>query len=68
MLELDLVLEPFVEHRYRSLSEEQQRLYRKLLTCEDQELYGWLLGRLRPQDPELAGMVDLVVDFARQPD
>ncbi len=67
MLELDLVLEPFVKDAYRTLSSRDQARYRKLLECEDQELFGWFLGRLRPEDEELAGIVDTVLAFARRP-
>jgi antitoxin CptB len=67
MLELDLVLEPFVEHRYPELSAVDQARYRRLLTCEDQELYGWFLGRTVPQDEDLARIVDEILEYARRP-
>ena len=67
MLELDLVLEPFVQDCYPQLPAEEQRLYRRLLECEDQELFGWFLGRIRPEDKELAQIVDTVLAFARRP-
>ena len=65
MLELDLVLEPFVQQRYLALSEADQDRYRRLLECEDQDLYRYFLGSVRPQDEELAEIVDIVLDFAR---
>lgn len=68
MLELDLVLEPFVQQRYLALSEENQGLYRRLLECEDQDLYSYFLGSVRPPDDELAEIVDIVLGFARSPD
>ena len=68
MLELDLVLEPFAEHRYPGLSGDEQRKYKKLLCCEDQDLYHWFLGRGRPPDEELADIVETVLDYARNPD
>jgi antitoxin CptB len=67
MLELDLVLEPFVEKCYPGLSERQQRLYRRLLDSEDQDLYSWFLGRVRPGDAELAEIVDVVLEYTRKP-
>jgi antitoxin CptB len=67
MLELDLVLEPFVKEVYPSLSVEDQRRYRQLLECEDQDLYSWFLGRVSPDDAELAGIVDAILAFARRP-
>jgi antitoxin CptB len=66
MLELDLVLEPFVRNAYRDLSSEDQASYRALLECEDQELFGWFLGRLRPEDAELAKIVDTVLAFTHR--
>ena len=67
MLELDLVLEPFVESCYPNLPATEQQRYRRLLECEDQELFGWFLGRKRPEDEELASIVDTVLAFARRP-
>ena len=67
MLELDLLLEPFVRHCYQSLPERQQGYYRKLLGCEDQDLHSWFLGRVRPEDEELADIVERILAFARGP-
>ena len=38
MLELDVLLVPFVKEVYPSLDAEDQARYRKLLECEDQDL------------------------------
>lgn len=66
MLELDLVLEPFVREVYPTLDRVDQGRYRKLLECEDQELFGWFLGRQVPEDAELAVIVDAILAFARR--
>lgn len=68
MLELDLVLGPFVRLRYRDLPAEQQSLYRDLLNCQDQELFDWFLGKSQPQSPDLRGMVELILTFQKQRD
>ncbi len=60
MLELDLILLPFVEQRYCTLSAEQQALYAQLLTCEDQDLFVWFLHRQEPADANLKSIVELV--------
>jgi antitoxin CptB len=65
MLELDLLLEPFVQQCYLSLAEQQQGYYRKLLECEDQDLHRWFLGRVRPQDEELVDIVERILAFSR---
>ncbi len=66
MLELDLVLGPFVREAYRELSSDDRARYRALLECEDQELFGWFLGRLRPEDAELSKIVDTVLAFTHR--
>ena len=65
MLELDLVLMPFVEHRLRTLDEEDQRRYVRMLECEDQDMFGWFLKRKKPEDKDLARIVDLILDYAQ---
>jgi len=50
MLELDLLLGPFVQYCYETLTREQQLLYQEFLTHEDQELYAWLLSTQKPQN------------------
>ncbi len=65
MLELDLVLMPFAEKALRELGAQDQQRYINLLECEDTELFAWFLQRQRPEDPELAAIVDIVLDYAR---
>lgn len=66
MLELDLVLMPFAEERLREISAEDQQRYIRLLESEDTELFAWFLQRQRPQDPELAAIVDVVLAYAKR--
>lgn len=63
MLELDLVLEPFVRQRYPELSTQQQALYRRLLECQDQELFDWFLKKREVPDTELRDMIRLILDY-----
>ncbi len=63
MLELDLVLMPFVEQRLRELDMVDQQRYRALLECEDTELFAWFLQRQIPQDAEHATIVEKILDF-----
>ena len=62
MLELDLILEPFVKEHYREMSDEDKRRYRSLMESQDQELFGWFLKRELPEDAELATMVKRILD------
>jgi antitoxin CptB len=67
MLELDLILMPFVERRLRELDEVAQQHYVRLLESEDTELFAWFLQRERPTDSELAGIVEQILAFTRTP-
>ncbi|MBE02380.1 succinate dehydrogenase assembly factor 2 [Marinobacter lutaoensis] len=67
MLELDVLLIPFLEEVYRDLDPEDQARYRKLLDCEDTDLFAWFMQRGRPEDPDLRRMVDMILDRV-QPD
>tara|TARA_B110000444_G_scaffold239905_1_gene254785 strand:- start:266 stop:523 length:258 start_codon:yes stop_codon:yes gene_type:complete len=63
MLELDLVLEPFVKTEYLKLSDEDQLRYKRLLECEDQELFSWFMGRSHPQDEDLVGIIQIILEY-----
>ena len=64
MLELDLVLEPFVSNRYAELEESDRRRFSELMLCEDQDLFRWFMGREQPEDEELAAIVKQILEFA----
>lgn len=65
MLELDLLLVPYVEQRFLSSSDEDQQRFLKLVEGEDNDLFAWLLGHGKPSDPELVIIVDKIIAFAR---
>jgi antitoxin CptB len=67
MLELDLVLEPYVQQRLRTLGDEDQQRFINLLESEDTELFSWFLGRELPEDPELAKIVLDINAFTKTP-
>ncbi len=60
MLELDLILLPFLEQIFPELDAEDQMRYQKLLDCEDQDMFAWFLRRENPEDPELLKIVELI--------
>lgn len=66
MLELDLILVPFVENCFKGLDEKNRQRYINLLEGEDTDLFFWFLGRGQPEDPELRCIVDQIVRYARQ--
>ncbi len=63
MLELDLVLEPFVTARYAQLSVTDRHTFQRLMVCEDQDLFAWFMQRSQPDDEGLAGIVGQILQF-----
>lgn len=62
MLELDVLLVPFVKEVYPDLDAEDQARYCKLLECEDQDMFGWFMQRGEPEDADLRRMVRMILD------
>lgn len=61
MLELDVLLMPFVEQAFADLDENQQLVFERLLTSDDPDLYAWFMGHQTCEDPELNAMVKHIV-------
>ena len=62
MLELDVLLVPFVKEVYATLNDVDRECYRKLLECEDQDMFGWFMQRGEPEDADLRRMVRMILD------
>ncbi len=60
MLELDLVLMPFLENVYPDLDQADKELYWLLLEEQDQDLFAWFLRRENPAKLELQRIVDII--------
>lgn len=60
MLELDILLERYLVGRYESASADEQSAFEKLLSCQDQDLWNWLVSGELPDDTTLAGIVDII--------
>lgn len=67
MLELDLLLAPFVEERYMALSSADKAIFQRLMLSEDQDLFAWFLRRQQPEDGELVAIVKQILDFTLPP-
>lgn len=67
MLELDVLLVPFLQEAYRDLPEDDKARYQKLLDCEDTDMFSWFMQKAKPEDPELARIVKIILDRV-QPD
>jgi len=67
MLELDVLLVPFLQEAYPTLEAADKQRYQKLLECEDQDMFGWFMQRSKPEDPDLQRIVEMILDRV-QPD
>ena len=67
MLELDLVLEPFVTARYAGLSASDRQLFQQLMLCEDQDLFSWFIERAQPGEEDLVEIVSQILEFTHTP-
>jgi len=61
MLELDLLLEPFVRDHFDTLDCNQQQLLHELLACEDQDLYAWLMQRQVMPDTRFDALISAIL-------
>jgi antitoxin CptB len=57
MLELDVVLERYLAHRYPVASPSERRAFEDLLALPDPELLGFVMGWDAPTDPDLLHVV-----------
>ena len=64
MLELDLMLEAFVEKRYADLPLKTKHAFHQLLQCQDQYLLDYLMGQAVPNDKDVADVARQVRDAA----
>lgn len=67
MLELDLILTPFIENVYDSLDEQDQLRFQVLLDCEDQTLFLWFMQREQPTDPNMQRILQIIRDSRKKP-
>ncbi len=61
MLELDLLLNRFVDAQYVQLSAAEQQDFLRLLDETDVVLWDWFLRQSEPQDKRLAAMVECIL-------
>ena len=61
MLELDLLLVPFVQDVFDDLTVEDQILYRDLLILEDQDIYSLLMGSSHSEDTKYAAITKKIL-------
>jgi len=65
MLELDVILIPFLKEAYSDLSAEDQVRYENLLECEDPDLFSWFMRNGKPEDSDTARIVSIIIKHVR---
>jgi len=60
MLELDVFLQKFLKCAYQKLLPSDKAIFSRLLESADQDLFVWLTGREKPEDPDFARMVEMI--------
>jgi len=60
MLELDLLLNRFLDAGYAELSAAERANFNRLLGYQDQILYDWLMEQSVPAEPALRALVDRI--------
>ncbi|RUO65529.1 antitoxin CptB [Pseudidiomarina planktonica] len=61
MVELDVLFLPFTEEVYDDLDERQQALFRRLLTCDDPDLFAWIMGHQKCEDEGLKEIIQVLL-------
>tara|TARA_R110002126_G_scaffold119373_13_gene260273 strand:+ start:4028 stop:4279 length:252 start_codon:yes stop_codon:yes gene_type:complete len=65
MLELDVLLAPFVEEGYDALTLPQKHDFERLLACDDPDLFAWFMGHAKATDPALQALIRIILDRVR---
>ena len=65
MLELDVLLRPFVDEAFDALEEKDKATFQRLLTADDPDLFAWFMGHEKCKDQELAAMVETILNRVR---
>jgi len=65
MLELDLLLQGFLDRVYGDLPEPLQITFGRILQYPDQLLLDWLMGKIVPADPEVRDLVERIRSTAQ---
>lgn len=64
MLELDLLLQGFLEHGYSTLTAQGREAFQELLSYPDRDLLEYLMARALPTDKDVADVVHSIRNTA----
>jgi antitoxin CptB len=66
LLELDLLLNAYMDKIYDKLSDQEKRQFISLLDMQDQEMYEMLTGKTSPNDKEVAKLLEKIRESMRE--
>lgn len=61
MMESEVLILPFRHECFAQLDRADQEAFLDLLDCNDADLFAWFTSDQRPDAPQLAGIIDLVL-------
>lgn len=67
MLELDIILSEFLENHFASISNSAQNSFIRLLACEDQQLYNWLIKHESCENQEFQTIIKDIIHAKSYP-
>jgi antitoxin CptB len=60
MLELDVILVPFLEQYFEQLNQSEQGVFVTLLNEADPDLYSWFMGYAKPEQQDYVELIALI--------
>jgi antitoxin CptB len=66
LLELDLLLNTYMDKVYDQLTDREKRQFISLLDMQDQEMYEMLTGKTSPNDKQVAELLDRIRSCMRE--
>lgn len=66
LLELDLLLNTYMDRVYAQLTDREKRQFISLLDMQDQEMYEMLSGKTSPNDKHLAELLEKIRSCMRE--
>ena len=63
MRELDQLMLRYLDQRWPEADDQERSVFLRLLSCEDDKLWQWCMGRERPEDQELHALVERIIEL-----
>ena len=63
MRELDQLMLRYLDQRWPQADDAERGVFLRLLDSEDDKLWQWCMGLMPPDDPELSGLVQRIIDL-----